>query len=239
MKETAKKNKLVEWRLEQLNRGKRNRSCFYFFKLETALILIVILDIFSFILMYHMRGYSFIRLKPELFDSNSKPTTKNQGTQTTGSGDQTIDGTGQGFILNLVNSEEKEKEPNHIHSETKILLFNVCSDWIMMCLFAVKIFWGMKFTWEMLKIPKDDEEFLRDEYGDEKLNIRCLTYKRTILQNYYMYSVLFQRFTLIQTISLSWIFYEKWHLFFKLTFIFLFSLITYFYSNVKINRLIH
>jgi hypothetical protein len=59
-----------------------------------------------------------------------------------------------------------------------------------------------------------------------------------LLHEYYMNSVIYQRFALIQTLSLSWIFYKDWHLVLKLSFIFSYYMFYWCYVEQRMENLI-
>ena len=83
-----------------------------------------------------------------------------------------------------------------------------------------------------------DEEFILDQHGRDKWLTRILSRQRKSLQNYYMMSITFQRFSFAQSVCLILIFSDKLLVTLKLGFILVYSLLSYFYLLNKMENLL-
>ena len=101
----------------------------------------------------------------------------------------------------------------------------------MLALFALKIYFAVKFAINLIWIGRMDEEFLLQKQGQLKWETRVLSRQRKFLQNYYMMSIVHQRFTFIQCISLIWIFCDKLLVTVKLCVLLVYSMLLYVYLH--------
>jgi len=119
-----------------------------------------------------------------------------------------------------------------------LYLFEFITDWVLIGLFLKKLWYGIKLSWKIVNPGQIDEDFLLDELGEDKFKFKVMTKQRELLHEYYMNSVIYQRFALIQTLSLSWIFWKDWHLVLKLSFIFFYYLFYWIYVETRMENLI-
>ena len=108
----------------------------------------------------------------------------------------------------------------------------------MLALFALKIYFAVKFAINLIWIGRMDEEFLLQKQGQLKWETRVLSRQRKFLQNYYMMSIVHQRFTFIQCISLIWIFCDKLLVTVKLCVLLVYSMLLYVYLHQKMDDLL-
>ena len=115
------------------------------------------------------------------------------------------------------------------------ILFNIVTDYITITLMLVKLFYGLKYMKSYLFHGTKDEKYIMDKEGDNKWRIRILSGQRKEMQNYYMFSITFLRFTFVQSICLIFIFFDKLLVFLKLMFILWYSIVSYCYLVGKMS----
>lgn len=118
-------------------------------------------------------------------------------------------------------------------------LFNFLTDYILFAVLFVKFIYAVLFAKNLFFPGGMDEEFLMDKYGVEKWENRVLSRQRYNLQNYYLVSVMYQRFSFIQSISLLWIFYNTILMRIKIIIFLFYSLLNYVYLLRKQEQLLN
>merc|ERR1712166_858460 len=121
---------------------------------------------------------------------------------------------------------------------TSFILFNLVTDYTLIFVMLVKMYFAIIYGYKILHNGPKDEEFLFDEQGDRKQKARDLSAQRKGLQNYYMQSITFQRFSIVQSISLIWIFCDKLKYTLKLSFVIIYSILFLVYLSNKMAELL-
>lgn len=122
------------------------KSCMWIFKLETGVTSIVYIDIMMFIFAFTT---SNIKLKPFMREP------------------QEMRGIGQ-YGLN-------DEDIANQRDDDQFLLFNILTDYTMLSLFAVKIYFAVRFVINLIWVGRMDEEFLLQEFGQNKWETRVLS----------------------------------------------------------------
>ena len=112
------------------------------------------------------------------------------------------------------------------------------TDYITITLMIFKLFYGLQYLWTYLFHGTKDEKYIMDKDGDKKWKIKKLSDQRKVMQNYYMYSISFVRFSAVQSICLLFIFNNKLLVGLKLMFMLAYSIVSYLYLNKKMSQLL-
>lgn len=78
-----------------------------------------------------------------------------------------------------------------------------------------------------------DEKYIMEKEGKAKWDIKNLSVQRKYMQDYYMVSIGFQRFTFVQGICLVLIFFDKLMISLKIFLVLCYSIVSYFYMLNK------
>ena len=112
------------------------------------------------------------------------------------------------------------------------------TDYVTICLMAVKMMYGFRYLKSVLFLGSMDEKYIMDKEGTAKWQLRNLTTQRKHMQDYYMITIGFQRFSFIQSIALILIFFDKLMISLKIIMVLVYSVVTYFYLIKKMKQLI-
>lgn len=107
-----------------------------------------------------------------------------------------------------------------------------------MALMSIKIIYGYLYIKSVLFQGSMDEKYIMQKEGKKNWDIRNLSAQRKRMQNYYMVSVGFQRFTFVQSICLFLIFFDKLMISLKISLILIYSFIAYLYTLSKMEQLL-
>lgn len=121
---------------------------------------------------------------------------------------------------------------------SSFFLFNMVTDYITITLMAFKLVYGFRYLKSVLFLGSKDEKYIMDQEGQAKWELRNLTTQRKHMQDYYMFTIGFQRFSFIQSIALILIFFDKLMITLKIIMVLVYSLVTYFYMVGKMKQLI-
>lgn len=124
------------------------------------------------------------------------------------------------------------------NKDRTVFWFDFVTDYIMIFIMAIKVAFAALYGYNLAWPGQMDEEFLMDSRGEEKWYIRVISTQRTHLQNYYMASVMFQRFSFVQCLCLTWIFRNQPMIQIKLGLFFAYSVLLYVYLLGKMEQLI-
>ena len=131
-----------------------------------------------------------------------------------------------------------DTDPALVSQNKSFILFNLVTDYTTIALFLVKLFYAIGYAYSLLGQSRMDEEFLMDINGPAMQATRTLSKQRKALQYYYMHSITFQRFTIVQSVSLIWIFIDSLLISMKIFFVLAYSVICYFYLLGKMDELL-
>ena len=114
-------------------------------------------------------------------------------------------------------------------------MFNFVTDYVALALFSYKLYIGVRYVVNLIWVGEMDEEFLMENQllGNLKWEARIKRRQRKWLQSYYMVSIIYQRYSMFQGLSLIWIFTDKLIITLKILFMIVFSLMSYFYMIPK------
>jgi hypothetical protein len=65
-------------------------------------------------------------------------------------------------------SNSRSKEAVYLY------LFEFITDWILIILFIIKLYYGVKLSWKIVNPGQIDEDFLLDELGEERFKHRVM-----------------------------------------------------------------
>ena len=134
-----KKKQLMQSIKNKYDTKRRERSCLFFFKLETAIIIFTILDFLFIWLLLLMAQYSYGNEWDEDVPEQKavKPKTEDKGV-----GSDTIDGKYL-FLQEDITYMAATRDP-HLPREAQYLyLFEAITDWFLIVLFMVKLYYGI------------------------------------------------------------------------------------------------
>jgi hypothetical protein len=134
----------------------------------------------------------------------------------------------------------KDKKANALRDYmSEMWYFFLATDGILMCIFAVKIYYGVRLTYKMIRPGRATEESLMDDKERIKqFEIRVLGEQRDYLYNYLQYTVFFYRYAISMAFCLSYVVYNYWHQILKLSILVMFSCFLAYYAENKMNTLI-
>ena len=142
-------------------------------------------------------------------------------------------------ILQVKDFKEKaDLDVNSFNKDRTVFWFDFVTDYIMIFMMAIKVVFAFLYGYNLAWPGQMDEEFLMDSRGEEKWYIRVISTQRSHLQNYYMASVMFQRFSFVQCLCLTWIFRNQPMIQIKLGLFGAYSILLYVYLLVKMEQLI-
>jgi hypothetical protein len=130
----------------------KQKSCCWLFKLETGVGTIIYLDILMFgvILMT-----SFASMRDDLYSSKSNAAR----------------------VKNSASSSGLDKKQAN-KKNTSFILFNLVTDYTLIFVMLVKMYFAIIYGYKILHNGPKDEEFLFDEQGDRKQQARDLSAQR-------------------------------------------------------------
>jgi hypothetical protein len=112
------------------------------------------------------------------------------------------------------------------------------TDYVTIFLMFIKLVYGFRYLKSVLFQGSMDEKYIMQKEGKENWDIRQLSSQRKRMQDYYMVSTGFQRFTFVQSICLFLIFFDKLMISLKISLLLIYSIIAYFYTLSKMEQLL-
>eukprot|EP00356_Strombidium_inclinatum_P010770 CAMPEP_0170486696 /NCGR_PEP_ID=MMETSP0208-20121228/5650_1 /TAXON_ID=197538 /ORGANISM="Strombidium inclinatum, Strain S3" /LENGTH=217 /DNA_ID=CAMNT_0010760711 /DNA_START=183 /DNA_END=836 /DNA_ORIENTATION=- len=137
-------------------------------------------------------------------------------------------------LLVEVDDDQKAKSDELVSnlSHAEFFMFNLTTDYIIVLLFAYKLYFGLRLLAHMVYAGRMNEDLLMDNIGSYKWEVRVQSNSRKILHNYYMASVVFALTLGLQSVGMIWIF-DQHGIKVKLTVYLFYSILSFLYLHRK------